>query len=70
MYLIRMTSFEFGSQPSVLSSLLGYSQEKALGSPNSKPPVAEGSLQVRWRENFYKGTWWNGFKLEEMRFKC
>lgn len=56
MYLVRMASFELGSQSSVLRRLLDYSQEKALGSPNYRLPVAEGSLQVRWRENFYKGT--------------
>lgn len=34
MHPVRMASFEFISHPPVLSSL-GYSWEKALGSPNS-----------------------------------
>lgn len=46
---------KFGSQPSVLSSLLGYSQEKALVSPNCSLEVHDGSLHIRWRETFYKG---------------
>lgn len=55
MYPVRMASFEFGSQPSVFSNLLGYSQKKGLGSTYCRLPVPEGSLQVRWRETFYKG---------------